>query len=270
MPSPLVGDVPEVTLALEAAIFRCFSRRIADRTPNVAALAGDLLEAIDAPNADSVCARLAAILHARHDSGRRPAALGEDAENRSMRTRPPPSGPARAHPRQKKASKLIPVLALGAVLFGVALWAMHRGAEPPAPEATLPNPVSSIHVAVRATPPEATIEVDGVGRGSGSAAFDVTQDDKDHVVRIGAPGYVTAERTVRFSKDVALDEKLDTMVATASAGVGTAPSRNAPAHVAAAVAHPKASAAASTAAESPCSPPYYFSNGIKSFKPECL
>lgn len=53
-PPSLCAEIPDVTPALEAVIFRCLSRKIADRTPNVAALAGDLLEAIDSPDADSV------------------------------------------------------------------------------------------------------------------------------------------------------------------------------------------------------------------------
>lgn len=55
--------------------------------------------------------------------------------------------------------------------------------------------------------------------------------------------------------------------AAASASATAPPSRTAAPRLAA---HPKAPAGASTAADSPCAAPYYFVNGIKTFKPECL
>jgi serine/threonine-protein kinase len=262
-PRSLCAEVPEVTPALEAVIFRCLSRKIADRTPNVAALAGDLLEAIDSPDADMVRAKLAAILdpQAARDSAKILAAIAEDGENRSSRARRAARGPTSAPP---KGNRRVALVALGAVLVGVGAWAMLRSAPAPAVVASAPAAVASIHVAVHATPSEARIEVDGTDRGAGSASFDAAPDDRKHVVRISAPGYATAERTVPFSRDVQLDEALDATAATATATAAPAVPRAVAPHVAA---HPKAPAGASPA---DCSAPYYFSNGIKTFKPECL
>jgi eukaryotic-like serine/threonine-protein kinase len=264
-PRSLCAELPEVTPALEAVIFRCLSRKISDRTPNVAALAGDLLEAIDSPDADLVRAKLAAMMDplAPRDSSKMLAAIAEDAENRSSRARRAARGPTSAPP---KRSRRVAVVALGAVLAGVVAWAMHRPAQAPAVVASASAAVASIHVAVHATPPEARIDVDGTERGTGSVSFDVAPDDKKHVVRISAPGYAPAERSVRFSKDVQVDEELDAAAAIASAASTAAPSRTVAPHPAA---HPKAPAGAA-AADSPCAAPYYFANGIKTFKPECL
>jgi len=64
-PPSLVARRPEVTPELEAVVMKCFAREPDQRTPTVADLAGELLEAVQAPFASAARARIAATLGAR-------------------------------------------------------------------------------------------------------------------------------------------------------------------------------------------------------------
>lgn len=61
-PPSLVARRSEITPALEAAVMKCFARAPMLRTQSVAELAGDVLDAIQAPFADTVRARIAQTL----------------------------------------------------------------------------------------------------------------------------------------------------------------------------------------------------------------
>ncbi len=65
MPPSLVARRPEVTPELEKVVMKCFLRPPAERMQNVADLAGELLEAVQAPFAQAMRARIAATLGAR-------------------------------------------------------------------------------------------------------------------------------------------------------------------------------------------------------------
>ncbi len=73
-PQSIRAQVPQVSEALERAIFRCFGRSPSARPQNVAELAGELLAASGSPMADRVRARIEATL-GRH-SGRDPVSDG--------------------------------------------------------------------------------------------------------------------------------------------------------------------------------------------------
>jgi hypothetical protein len=64
-PPSLKALVPDVPDDLEAVVVRCFARDREQRVPNVADLAGDLLEAVDAPFADQVRQKIGAMLDPR-------------------------------------------------------------------------------------------------------------------------------------------------------------------------------------------------------------
>jgi serine/threonine protein kinase len=61
-PPSLRELVPDLSPALEAAVMRCFAHERDERTPNVAALAGELLDSIGAPFAGQVRQRIGAML----------------------------------------------------------------------------------------------------------------------------------------------------------------------------------------------------------------
>jgi serine/threonine-protein kinase len=268
LPPSLCAENPEVPPALEEVIFRCFARRIADRTPDVAVLAGDLLEAIGAPNADAVYTTLDSILanHAPRESARGLAVGGEEGASRSARGGRALSSQRRLVAARRKKPATVFAVVLAILVGFVGFWISRR---PTAPAAAMPAPASvpSVHVTVRAMPAEAKIEVDGADRGSGTSSFDVAPDNREHAIHVSAQGYAPEERTVQFSRDLQVDislEKLNVAAAASEAASAASPSSRATPR---GVARPKPSAAA---AESTCTPPYYFSNGIKTFKPECL
>jgi serine/threonine protein kinase len=162
-------------------------------------------------------------------------------------------------------------LVLISVVAVIGEWSMRPkeqsvGAEP------VPAAVASIHILVVATPPETAIEIDGRDRGTAPVSFYVAADAQDHELRAVAPGYTPEQRTLKFSRDQEITISLGKLATKAAV---PAPSNDAatghPAHAAlprnAVIPKPKATA---SAPEPNCSPPYYFSNGIKTFKPECL
>jgi serine/threonine-protein kinase len=166
-------------------------------------------------------------------------------------------------------------LVLLVVLAVVGVWSVRPKEQSVAAE-RVPAPVASRHILVVATQPETSIEIDGRDRGSAPVSFYAAADSQDHELRAVAPGYAPEHRTLKFSRDQEITVSLEKLAAKAAA---PAPNNEAatahPAHAAvprnAVTAKPKATTSASaSAAESNCSPPYYFSNGIKAFKPECL
>ena len=159
---------------------------------------------------------------------------------------------------------------------GLGFWVWRSAAPATAvPAAALgatPGPRSSVHIVVRATPQEASIEIDGRDRGPAPVSFDVAPDALDHVVRAAAAGFASKVETRKFSRDLELEMSLDRLpLAKASPAPGSAPAAMSAAHAAPqripVPGRPKPSAAVE---EPNCSPPYYFSNGIKLFKPDCI
>jgi serine/threonine protein kinase len=287
MPPSLCAELPDVTPELEMVIFRCFARATAQRTGNVAVLAGDLLGAVGSPNADPVFATLESILasNASRDGSRGGlAALGDDSATRSGSgdMRRGLSSQARRVARRRRAAKAIGAVGVFGLLAGLGgVWWLRHPILPTGPSPRSAAPAPSVHVVVRAMPPEATIEVDGQDRGAGLLSFDATGDGHDHTIRVSAHGYAPELRIVQFSSDLQVDISLEKLV---PAPPVSAPPVSAPSTAPAAVSQPAWRAspaprivpksttppAASSTGESNCSPPYYFSNGIKTFKPECL
>jgi eukaryotic-like serine/threonine-protein kinase len=165
---------------------------------------------------------------------------------------------------------LVLAAAVLTLLAGVISWHF-LSKERPVAGSPLSERAPMVRIRVRATPREAAIEIDGNDPGPTPVALDVTADARDHSIRASAPGYQPEVRTLKFSRDqdveISLEKLVPTPEPTASHAIGTiVPSRpEAPHRVVA----PKPKNTVSVD-ESRCSPPYYFSNGIKTFKPECL
>jgi eukaryotic-like serine/threonine-protein kinase len=167
------------------------------------------------------------------------------------------------------------VLAAAAVLMmlaGVSLG-LRSKAGPIAASRPTPQRAALVHIQVRAAPPEAVVEIDGRDRGPTPVALSVTADEQSHSIRASAPGYLPEVRILDFSRDLEVDIALQKLAPTAErTPIGTpaasASSRyEAPRRVFVVAPKPKGAASAE---ESQCTPPYYFTNGIKTFKPECL
>jgi eukaryotic-like serine/threonine-protein kinase len=255
MPAPLVGEVPGVTRELEAVVFGCFARTVDKRTPNVAVLAGDLLAAIGAPQASAARARLGAILDSRSSRlgvHATVARVGSDFE--TIAEAVAPTGSSGASVRRRRRRWVAALVALVAVVVAAAWWWAPRPDEP----AIVMTPARALVAAPSAgsaTAPAASAASDREpGPSSAAAAAPRTAPDRAVV-----PPRPRDERPVPPARD-RQDE------GNAKKGAALAPARGPSPGVATAPA-PKPSASSD---ESPCVPPYYFSNGIKTYKPECL
>jgi eukaryotic-like serine/threonine-protein kinase len=154
-----------------------------------------------------------------------------------------------------------------------ALTILHfRPKEQPIAASAAPEQAVQVHILVRATPPQAAIEIDGSPGRRSPVSFDAMVDAREHSIRASAPGYLPEVRTLNFSRDLEVDISLERLAPIADPAPNRAIVTASPARVEAprrvVVLKPKSSAPAEET--STCSPPYYFSNGIKTFKPECL
>ena len=176
---------------------------------------------------------------------------------------------------------------LGAVVIAAVAGALfvRTRSVPRVVDATSAQPAATIHLAIRATPAEAEIAVDGTVRGAGNLVLGVPRDSRAHQVNVSAPGFAAVERTIRFDGDQELSIALAPVAKTdgesprvdqnpsRSESTGKAPSgavRLRPRAAAPQEPAQPAKPAPATAPQANCDPPYYFKGGIKTYKPECL
>ncbi|MGC4088779.1 MAG: serine/threonine-protein kinase [Polyangiaceae bacterium] len=140
----------------------------------------------------------------------------------------------------------------------------------------------SAHIVFRVSPPLSRVEVDGELRGTGTFELIVPVDTREHNVRVSAQGYSEVTQTIHFEGTQTLDVVLAVetpMAAPASskdaAPVASAkdPTRTFKGVLPPALTHKTETDAVPSAKPqdtNPCDPPYYFKNGIKTFRQECL
>jgi serine/threonine-protein kinase len=153
-----------------------------------------------------------------------------------------------------------------AAFFGFARYGRDASNERAAVSTPLPV-ITSHSLRISARPSDARVFVDGAEIPGIPAVVNVPTGS-EHAVRVEREGYETSERTIRVSENVELDIELSakpSAIAPASApadkpkaGARVAPQR--------AVAAP----AKALPAQKNCDPPYYFVNGNKTYKPECI
>ncbi|MGH7297720.1 MAG: serine/threonine-protein kinase, partial [Polyangiaceae bacterium] len=201
MPPSLVERRAEIPPALEAAVMRCFERTPDQRMPNVAELAGAVLDAVGAPFAEQVRARIAAMLEPRSGrdalassganamgSGSYSALLSQSTTGRkAVQFPPPPVGASggmastlpdyrlSSAPPQRRSRKLLWLVpAALIVLGGAALLAFGgKGNEAAAthPDTTASGEPTSVPAAVApATAPIATAPATATALATASAA----------------------------------------------------------------------------------------------------
>jgi hypothetical protein len=179
------------------------------------------------------------------------------------------------------------LLGAGALLaFGLYLF---RSLEAAAPEKSaavagsvpLASPLAS--AATRAlridvTPRDARVFVDERPV-SGSPAVATVSAGAEHVIRIERDGHESVVRKLVVSEDVQLDvalpskeanEEPSAPAASATSSKGKGRARAFTGRVVAAPPPAAPAAAAPAAAGKNCDPPYFFANGNKTYKPECI
>ncbi len=103
------------------------------------------------------------------------------------------------------------------------------------------------------------------------AALTVTGDTLEHEIRATAPGYEDYKKAVRFERDISLEIMLQPVTAAAATSAADD----------VVIVHPKVNAsppsnnarspsASSKKSKTNCDPPFYYEDGIKTFKPGCL
>ena len=182
------------------------------------------------------------------------------------------------------------MLAVAFVALGIALlvWGVRSKPDRAAIVTGVSPPAGShkVTVSIEARPESASISLDGVPVHNPYVA-ERDWDEESHRVRVSAPGFLPEEGEVRFDADVRMFRALSRVAA--EAGGSAAPSAVPPP----ASTYPKANARAqggrapgrpspgsvSSVSPSPslanpgadsCDPPYFYTGGIKRFKPECL
>jgi hypothetical protein len=132
-----------------------------------------------------------------------------------------------------------------------------------------------LHLA--ALPAGATLALDGRALAENPAVLTVTADDREHELRATLAGHEPFVKIVRFERDLSLDIMLQATPGAAQSSSAAAQNVSEPPSskgvsgrsakggvrtpaVAAPAKNPKAN----------CNPPFYFENGIKVYKPECI
>jgi hypothetical protein len=185
----------------------------------------------------------------------------------------PGAGGRKASPRKRTgvmALALVASAALGA-------WSLReRFAVPAAPStvAAAPTPVPALRrLSIEAKPAGARVLVNDVLIAGNPAVVSVPNGSVQSI-RLELEGYESSERTVVVDADTSLSIELGRETTSAKttgdlpdAGPSRSRKRDTPAGglVPAPLAKPSASSV-----EDKCTPPYYFVDGIKTYKPECI
>jgi hypothetical protein len=169
------------------------------------------------------------------------------------------------HSRLPVIVALVGVAAVAA-FFGFARYGRDASNE----RAAVPTPapvITSHSLRISARPNDARVFVDG-SEVAGSPAVVNVPTGSQHAVRVEREGYETSERTIRVSENVELNVELSAKPSASTPAAAPPDKQSAGARVA-----PQRGAAApakALPAQKNCDPPYYFVNGNKTYKPECI
>jgi serine/threonine-protein kinase len=195
--------------------------------------------------------------------------------------------PVAAASRGKTA--VVWLAALGAIALFALFGSRYVGSQSaPVTRETAAVPASA-RLVFRVKPQDAQIEIDGTARGSGDLELLVPADALQHRVVVSAPGHTQASRLLSFQGEQHLEFQLTPAPAASSTtselpeedadhakhdSQRKAPRRGraiAPTPAAPAPGTPTTSpAGAPPGADANCSPPYYFKDGVKTYREECL
>ncbi len=292
----VTGDIPRpgergtIDPILEAMIVKATAPKPEDRYATALELQHDLDEFLTLCGGRVPVREIGTTLAEVFAEERQESAL---AISRALQQSLPPAATpmaVEAPPAPRKSP--MPALIAAAVLFLGGFAAFRLGVfEPKAePAPTRAAQDSTIVVKLDSQPEDARVELDGKHVGGAHVALRVPKDGQEHVIKISAPDHATETRVVRFDRSRSLQIGLrklapepepeqeveatsDVEPAERAAPRGRRPrvvTRPSPAPKAPTSAAPPVAPQPAPVAEDKCSPPYYFENGIKTYKPECL
>ena len=161
------------------------------------------------------------------------------------------------------------VLAAVVTVSGTFAYFASRGGHAQVQDSKKPAASAQIQIRISAEPLAATLSVDGRTLEGNPASIKVTGDSSEHEIRATLTGYEDYNKTVRFVGDLSLEIMLHPMPAVPAVPADTvvaSPKLNVPT----AASDSRQPPSASKKAKSNCDPPFYFENGIKTYKPACI
>ncbi len=180
--------------------------------------------------------------------------------------------------RQTKPATWLAIGAAVVCLVGVGLYLASRSHEPAAVLSPIAKP--QVRLQVVASPLEAEILIDGKPVGQNPWHTELDAAPRKVRIEVRAPGYVSVTRDVDISRDADLSLRLepaanDSAAAPSAPATSGARSNDSPkrARLADKYAAPRAVPKSVTPAPAArnCSPPYVLdTDGVKTYKPECL
>jgi serine/threonine-protein kinase len=191
-------------------------------------------------------------------------------------------------PPSRGKSALLWVAALGAIGLAALFGSRYVGSQSASVTRDAAAVPASARLIFRVKPHDARIEIDGSARGSGDLQLAVPADALQHRVVVSAPGHTPASRLLSFQGE----QQLEFQLTPAPAASGTTSERAeaeageskheaerktprrgraiTPAPAVPAPGVPPSPAGAQPGPETNCSPPYYFKDGVKTYREECL
>jgi len=213
------GDIPRpsqhvpVDPTLERIIVKATAPHRSERYRTAAELQRDLDEFLAQSGGGRVSTRDVGL--ALGEAFKEERELNADAIRRSLQQSlpPPDAGDAGREsepelPRSRGGrwvSILFVLVAALAAGTAIARWGLPKVGRETTPQAP---PARSVTIVVRARPPTATIEIDGKAVGSRATTLRVLPDQREHAIRVAAPGHATETRLVKFDYDRELDISL--------------------------------------------------------------
>lgn len=288
IPRPIAAD--NLDPELEAILVRATAAEPADRYQT----ALEMQQAIDAYRGRiakfctprEVGAALAARFEAERNAERHAIRAAVEAPSVPPPRDSYPAGAvaeaASAESRRRVSPWLIAFAAFVAISFGVSRMLANRATQLPSSSPTAVNslepPARTARLSFQVSPPESEVRIDGALRGTGSFELVVVADAREHEVTVSAAHYSTLKQRVRFEGTQALNVVLAASSAPepasdqgSAANAKSARSKGTPSRT-----EPKklekepAAQPANSASNSNCDPPYFFKDGIKTFRQECL
>ena len=163
-------------------------------------------------------------------------------------------------------------MALGALLAavlavgGTVAYFVWRGNHTPAPAHARPAQANPVQIRISAAPPGAELSVDGRALEGNPAILTAPADSLEHEIRATLVGYEVYRETVRFERDLSLEIMLRPTPAEPAASASTVATSTSPKPAE----NPRHQSPESKKPKLNCNPPFYFDNGIKVYKPDCL